>query len=129
MPNESRTYTPEQLSLAGKLVAGFRIGDAQQRVRSTTIPLSAILALVRSSLEEEPFFPAGILPGELGDGAVIERRARHLYRVYERFEAGQLRFSRLSYCSCFFLRSAVLRYLRHYRVLMKIDRVAIDRKS
>jgi len=121
-------YTLEHLSLAGKLVNGFRISEAQQRVRGATIPLSAITALVRSSLESHPFFPPGILPEELGDGAVIERRGRHFYRVYERFEIGQMRFSGVSHRSCLTLRGAVLRYLGHYGALMKIDRVTIDRK-
>jgi hypothetical protein len=47
--------------------------------------------------------------------------------VHERYEIGQLRFSELSGRSYFFLRSAVLRYLRHYRALLRVRRVTIRR--
>ena len=110
--------TPEEMSLVKKLVEGFRLPTAEQRLHGASIPLSTITAVVRSSLETSPFFPPNARPEELGDGAVIERRGKHYFRVHQRFEVGQLRFSEVSSRSYFFLRSAVIRYLRHYGPLI-----------
>ena len=121
--------TSDQLSLVKNLVEGFRLSVAEHRLRGVTIPLSTITDVVRTSLETSPFFPPDIRPEELGDGAVIERRGNHHFRVHERFEVGQLRFSRLSSHSHFFLRSAVIRYLKHYGPLLRVDRVYIQRWS
>jgi hypothetical protein len=121
--------TPDQLSLVKKLVEGFGLPVAEHRLRGVSIPLSAITAVVRSSLETSPFFPPKARPEELGDGAVIERRGKHHFRVHERFEVGQLRYSEVSSRSYFFLRSAVIRYLKHYGPLLRVDRVHINRWS
>jgi hypothetical protein len=121
--------TSDQFSVVKKLVEGFRLPVAEHRLRSVTIPLSVIVAVVRSSLETSPFFPPDIRPEELGDGAVIERLGDHHFRVHERFEVGQLRFSELSSHSYFFLRSALLRYLKHYRTLLRVDGVHIKEWS
>lgn len=119
----------DQFSLVEKLVQGFRVPVAEQRVRGVTIPFSVITAMVRSSFETSPFFPPDVRPEELGDGAVIERLGKHHFLVQERFEIGQLRYSKLSSRRYFFLRSAVARYLTHYDSLLQIDRVHIDRRS
>ena len=121
--------TPDQLSLAKKLVEGFGPPVAEHRLRGASIPLSAITAVVRSFLETSPFFPPNARPEELGDGAVIERRRKHHFRVHERFEVGQLRYSEVSSRSYFFLRSAVIRYLKHYGPLLRVDGVHINRWS
>jgi len=110
--------TAEEMSLAMKLVEGFRLPMAEQRLRGVSIPLSTITEVVQSSLETSPFFPPNARPEELGDGAVIERRGKHHFRVHQRFEVGQLRFSEVSFRSHFFLRSAVIRYLQHYGPLI-----------
>ena len=119
--------TSDELSLVTRLVEGFRLSVAEHRLRDVTISLSVITAVVRSSLETSPFFPPDIRPEELGDGAVIERLGDHRFRVHERFEVGQMRFSKLSSHSHFFLRSAVIRYLKHYSVLLRLDGVRIRR--
>lgn len=118
--------TPDQVSLAKKLVEGFGLPVAEQRLRGVRLPLSAIIAVVRASLKTSPFFPPNTRPEELGDGAVIERRGEHHFRVHERFEVGQLRYSDVSARSYFFLRSAVIRYLKHYGPLLRGDRVSIN---
>ena len=118
--------TPEQFSLVMKLVGGFRL-LADQRVRDATIPLSVIIDVARTSLETGSFFPPDVRPEELGDGAVIERRGKHRFFVHERFETGQMSFSEIRSRSCFTLRGAVLRYLKHYRAMLRIDRVHISR--
>ncbi len=92
-----------------------------------TVPLSALVAIVRSSLAENPFFPPDASPGTLGDGAVIERRSKRLFVVHERSEIGQLRYSSLSSHSYLLLRSAVQRYLRHYRYVLRAKGVRIQR--
>jgi hypothetical protein len=119
--------TPDDLDLAKRLVEGFHESVAERRVRGVTVPFSAITALVQSSLETSPFFPPGACPEDLGDGAVIERRGKYLFRVHERFEIGQMRYSEVSSRSCFFLRSAVIRYLKHYGALLRVDRVRINK--
>ena len=115
--------TTKQSDLVMKLVEGFRLHLAEQRVRSERIALSTIMAAVRSSFETSSFFPPNIRPEELGDGAVIECLSPHHYRVHERFEVGQLRYSEVSARSYLFLRSAVIRYLKHYGNLLRVDRV------
>lgn len=119
--------TPDQLSLVKTLVEGFHQPLAERRGRGVTIPLSVISDVVRSSLETNSFFPPDARPEELGDGAVIERIGKHRFRVHERFEVGQMRFSEVSSRSYFRLRSAVLRYLKHYSALLRVDRVHIRR--
>jgi len=127
MPGGSgeQMHTPDQLSLVMKLVEGFRLPGQAERVTGVRLPLSVVVAAVRSSLEASPFFPPDGRPEHLGDGAVIERRRNHLFRVHERFETGQLRYSEVSSRSYFFLRSAVVRYLRHYGPLLRVDGVHI----
>lgn len=123
-------YTHQQLCLAKKLVYDLYLAaPAQQRLRNVTIPLSAIVAVVRASLEGDPYFPSNTKPEKLGDGAVIECRGKYLFLVYERFEVGQLRYSKVSSRPYFFLRSAVIRYLKHYRLLLRVDGVNIQRWS
>jgi hypothetical protein len=125
---DTKTATPtaDQRDLVMKLAEGFRL-PAAQRVHDVAIPLSVIIAVVRSSLETHPFFPPNSRPEQLGDGAVIERRGKHHFRVHERHEIGQLRFSEPASRFYFSLRGAVLRYLKHYRP--DIDRVRINRWS
>ena len=122
-------HTPDQLSLVMKLVEGFHLSVQGDRLTGVRMPLSAIVAVVRSSLETCPFFPPNARPEELGDAAVIERRRKHHFRVHERFEVGQLRYSDVSSRSYFFLRSAVIRYLKHYGPLLRVDGVCIHRWS
>jgi hypothetical protein len=119
--------TPDELTLAKKLIAGFTRHAPSDRLRGATVPLSAISALIASCVETGRFFPPDVRPEELGDGAVIERLSKHRFKVHERFEIGQMRFSELSAHSYFFLRGAVLRYLKHYRVLLRLDKVTIDK--
>ncbi len=119
-------HTLEQLSLAKKLVLDLSLATPRlQRLRSVTMPLSAIVAVVQSSLVDDPFFPANAKPEDLGDGALIEYRGKFLFLVHERFEIGQLRFSKVSSRRYFFLRSAVIHFLRHYRTLLRIDEINI----
>jgi hypothetical protein len=66
-------------------------------------------------------------PDALGDGAIIERRSKHLFLVHERSEVSQLRYSEVSSRSCLFLQSAVLRYLSHYSSLLRIKGIRIQR--
>ena len=119
----------EQLNLAKKLVEGFRLPVAEHRLRGVTIPLSAITAVARASLKTNSFFPPNVRPEDLGDGAVIERRRQHHFLVHERSEIGQLRYSKVSSRFYFFLRSAVIRYLKHYGSLLRVDKVHINRWS
>lgn len=118
--------SPDQLSLVRRLVGGFRLPVAQDRVRDVAIPFAVIIAVVRQSIEADSFFPSGARPEELGDGAVIERRGKNHFVVHERFEVGQMRFSEVSSRSYFFLRRAVRRYLKHYAALLRVDRVRIQ---
>lgn len=119
-------HTDEQLRLAGKLALDLHLAlPRPERLRGVRIPLSAIVAAVRASLAGDPFFPPNRKPDGLGDGAVIECRGAYLFRVHERFEVGQLRFSEASSRRYFFLRSAVIRYLEHYKALLNADRVDI----
>jgi len=115
----------EQITLARQLTESFRTKG--QPLRDVSVPVSAIVALVRTTLETSRFFPPELRPADLGDGALIERVSAHRYRVHERHEIGQLRFSELSFRSYFFLRSAVLRYLHHYRHLLRVRGVTIKR--
>lgn len=121
--------TPDPMSLAARLVEGLHEPRADRRLRDATVPLSAITATVRAAFETSRFFPPGARPEQLGDGALIERRGRHHFRVYERFEIGQLRYSDLSARSHLFLRRAVIGYLSHYAALLRVDRVRIRRWS
>lgn len=118
--------TAEQFDLVMKLVGGFRL-LAEQRVRDVTIPLSVIIDVARSSLETSAFFPPNVRPEELGDGAVIERRGKYRFVVHRRYEIGVMQFSEIRSRSCFTLRGAVRRYLKHYRTQFPIDRVRIVR--
>lgn len=79
--------------------------------------MSAVVAVARAALKEGTYFPSEGRPEALGDGALIERRGRHRFRVYERFEVGQQRYSELRHRNHFFLRGAVARYLKHYGTL------------
>jgi hypothetical protein len=114
------------LSLVRNLVDGFHQSVAKDRVRDVAIPFAVIIAVVRQSFDTDCFFPPGSRPEELGDGAVIERRGKNRFVVHERFEVGQMRFSEVSSHSYFFLRRAVRRYLKHYKALLRIDRVRIQ---
>ncbi len=114
--------------LVMKLVHGFH-QLAEHRVRNTAMPLSRIVAVAEACLQTHRFFPPGSTPEELGDGAVIERVGKHRFKIHERFEIGQLRYSSLSSRRYVFLRSAVLRYLGHYRALLRIDHVDIRKFS
>ena len=96
---------------------------------NTTVPLSSLIAVVRSTLAENQFFPPDVRPQALGDGAIIEQRGKHQFLVHERSEVGQLRYSEVSSRSHLFLRSAVLRYLRHYSSLLRVKGVRIKRWS
>lgn len=96
---------------------------------NATVPLSAVVAIVRSSLADNQFFPSNLRPNALGDGALIERRGKHLFLVHERSEVGQLRYSEITSRSYLFLRSAVLRYLSHYSSLLQAKGVRIRRWS
>ena len=116
--------TPEQSELVLNLVGGFR-QLADKRVHNVTIPLAVIVAVARQSFETNSFFPPDLRPEQLGDGAVIERRGKHHFRVRERFEIGQMRFSEITSHSYFTLRGAVRRYLQHYAALLRVDRVQI----
>ena len=119
-------HTLEQLSLAKKLVLDLSLATPrQQRLRSVTMPLSAIVAVVQSSLVGDPFFPSNAKPEDLGDGILIECRGKYWFQVYERFEVGQLRFSKISSRRYLFLRSAVIHFLRHYSALLRIDEINI----
>lgn len=117
------------VELVGKLVGGFHQSVAEQRLRNATLSLSTITAVVRSSFETSRFFPPSLRPEDLGDGAVIERTGKHCFRVHERFEVGQMRYSDISSHSYLFLRSAVIRYLKHYGPLLRVDKVRIKRWS
>ena len=110
--------------MAKALLASLRYpGPA---LHDAEVPFSAIVVLIGTTLQTSRFFPPDVRPVDLGDGALIERLQRFRYRVHERHEIGQLRFSALSYRSYFFLRSAVRRYLRHYRALLRVRRVRIS---
>lgn len=100
-----------------------------QGTLNATVPLSALITVVRSTIAENHFFPPDLRPEALGDGAIIEQRDKHLFLVHERYEVGQLRYSEVSSHSYLFLRSAVLRYLRHYSSLLRIKGVCIERWS
>ncbi len=107
--------TPEEMDLARQLVdALVRADPFQPRFPPGTIPLSAVVAVARTALEDGGWFPAGVRPEDLGDGALIEKGGRYRYRVHERFEVGQLNYSEVRSRSYLFLRRAVARYLRHY---------------
>ena len=115
--------SPDALTLAKALIASLRYPG--EPVTDVDVPLSAIIALVAATLDTSRFFPPDVRPVDLSDGALIERLQRHRYRVHERHEIGQLRFSELSSRSYFFLRRAVKRYLHHYRALLRVRRVRI----
>ncbi len=122
--------TPDQLAFASKLVRDLQLSTPRpQRLSGVTLPLSAIVAVVRTSLEGDPFFPPNARPELLGDGVVIERRGKYLFLVHERFELGQLRYSAVSSRRYFFLRSAIIRYLQHYGSMLKVDNVSIQWRS
>lgn len=118
--------TTDQIALVMKLVGNARVRPGQQ-LHDVTIPLSVILDVAQSSLETNAFFPPDLRPGELGDGAVIERRGQYRFLVHEKFEIGQMRFSDLRSRSYFTLSGAVRRYLKHYRAELKFRQVQINR--
>lgn len=118
-----------EVERARQLLDAFRLPLATGEFRGATIALSAIKRAIGHALENDRFFPADLRPGDLGDGALIERLSAHRYRVHERWEVGQLRFSELSSRSYFLLHRAVLRYLRHYRALLRVHHVTIRRWS
>jgi hypothetical protein len=121
---------PEQTIIAKKVLDILHpAAPWLQGTLNVTVPLSALIAVVRSNLEENQFFPLDLQPDSLGDGAVIERRGKYLFLVHERSEVGQLRYSEVSSRSYFFLRSAVLRYFRHYSSLLRVKVVRIERWS
>jgi len=74
----------EQITLARQLTESFRTKG--QPLRDVSVPVSAIVALVRTTLETSRFFPPDLRPADLGDGALIERISAHRYRVHERHE-------------------------------------------
>ena len=116
--------TPDAAELAKALVASLRYGG--EPLHDSKVPFSAIVDVVGATLQRSRFFPPDLRPVDLGDGALIEQLQPYRYRVYERHEIGQMRFSKLSSRSYFFLRSAVRRYLRHYRALLRVRRVRIS---
>ena len=119
---------PEQTIIADKVLDILHpAAPWLQGPFNATVPLSALIAVVRSTLAENQFFPPDLRPETLGDGAIIERRGKHLFVVHERFEIGQLRYSEVSSRSYLRLRSAVLRYLRHYDSLLRVNGVRIER--
>lgn len=109
-----------------KLVGGAKVRPGQA-LRDVSIPYSVILEVARSSLATNSFFPPGLTPAELGDGALIERRNRFLFVVHERFEIGQMRFSEIRTHFYISLRGALRRYLKHYRLELKARQIHIDR--
>jgi hypothetical protein len=117
--------TTEQFDLIMKLVGGARVRPGQH-LRDVTIPLSVIRDVARTSLETNAFFPPEMRPGELGDGAVIERRGPYRFLVHERFEIGQMRFSDLRSRSYWTLGGAVRRYLKHYQTELKSRQLHIN---
>lgn len=122
--------SPDQIVAARKLLDALHpAATGLQGALDATVPLCAVIAVVRADLAKNQFFPPDWRPEPLGDGAIIERRGKHLYLVHERSEVGQLRYSEVSSRSCVFLRSAVLRYLRHYRALLKVKQVHIKKWS
>lgn len=122
--------SPDQIVVARKLLDVLHpAAPALQGALDATVPLSAVTEVVRSALAENLFFPLDLQPEALGDGAIIERRSKHWFLVHERSEVGQLRYSEVSSRSYVFLRSAVLRYLRHYSALLRVKRVRLKRWS
>ena len=120
----------DQIAVAQKLLDALRpAAPRPQSPLDESVPLSAVIAVVRSALAKSLFFPPESRPEALGDGAVIERRGKLFLRVHERYEIGQLRYSKLSsrYYVC--LRSAVLRYLRHYDARLRLKRVRLEKWS
>jgi hypothetical protein len=118
-----------ELELAQRLLSALRPPYGMHELRGATIGFAAICTSVARALENDRFFPPELRPEDLGDGALIERLWPQRYRVHERYEVGQLRFSELSSRSYFFLRSAVGRYLRHYRAVLRVHQVKIRRWS
>jgi hypothetical protein len=116
--------SPDAVALANALLASLRYRG--EPLRDANVPFSAIVGVIGTILQTSRFFPPDLRPVDLGDGALIERLQRYRYRVHERHEIGQLRFSELSFRSYFFLRSAVRRYLRHHRALLRVRRVRIS---
>lgn len=127
---EENMTSPDQIVVAKKLLDMLHpAAPGLQGALDATVPLSAVIAVVRSGLTKNPFFPLDLQPEALGDGAVIERRGKYLFLVHERSEVGQLRYSEVSSRTYVFLRSAVLRYLRHYSALLMVKRVRLKRWS
>ena len=118
----------EELDRAERLLRALRPPYGMHELRGVTIRFSAIYRSVAKALENDRFFPPELRPEDLGDGALIERAAL-FYRVHERSEVGQLRFSELSSRSYFSLRSALARYLRHYRPFLRVYQITIRRWS
>lgn len=122
--------SPDQIVAAKKLLDMLHpAAPGPQGPLDATVPLSAVISVVRSDLAKNSFFPLDLQPETLGDGAVIERRGKYSFLVHERSEVGQLRYSEISSRSYVFLRSAVLRYLRHYSALLMVKRVRLKRWS
>ena len=120
-------HTHDELTSAKTYIHGLHMyAPGQKRLSDVTLPLSAIIAAVREALAKGRYFPPGSEPEELGDGAVLECLGNYRYRVHERFEVGVNRYSPLVCHRYVFLRSAVVRYLKHYRALLKFDRVNIQ---
>ncbi len=123
-------YSEDDLEFARRLVEAIHRGAPEGLgLPAGRVPLSAVVALARTSLQAGPFFPADARPDALGDGAVIERLSARRYRVHERFEVGQMRFSELSSRSFLSLRGAVIRYLGHYGALLRYHGIRIARWS
>jgi hypothetical protein len=123
--------TSVKLASAKKLLHGLCTNaPREERLNGVTVPLSALIEVIELSLEGDFFFPANKRPEDLGDGAVIERLGKHHFRVHERFEIGQLCFTKIkSSRRYFFLRSAIIRYLGHYQHLLKHDAITIERRA
>jgi hypothetical protein len=119
-------FTSEQRESAERLLKDLHLAaPGLQRLRGIRIPLSAITAVVRTALEGDRFFPPNSQPDDLGDGILIERRGKHYFVLHERFEIGQLRFSRIYRRRYFFLRGASRRYLKYYRTSLRVKGVKI----
>ncbi len=127
LPTAEQNMTcPDQLAAAKHLLDMLHpAAPALQDALDAAVPLSAVIEAVRSGLAKNPLFPHNMQPEALGDGAIIERLGPFSFLVHERFELGQMRYSEVSSRHYFFLRGAVLRYLGHYRALLRVKRVNV----
>ena len=103
----------------------YRNETLPSRFLGAEVRMSDVMAVIGASLAADPVFPPKALPQELGDGAIVERRGRFRYVVYDRYETGQMQFSDVSTHSYLTLRGAVGRYLKHYRAHFKVHKVRI----